>query len=230
MTPLVERLPQDRTIFVPDMLGHGGRPVPDGHTLAEIVADLIAQCDAQDIGRADWFGYSFGGFVALWLAAHRPERVRSIATLAAKFVYDDRTVDHLTHLVSMERLGREDSPRAKALAVTHHPQDWTRVARNNGALYASFRDAPPLAHDELRQIAAPALLLAGQRDPIVSASETQLIAELLPNARAKLFAGSSHPLPAAPLDAIARDLTRFTADPERAVRVGKVDLLRFRFG
>lgn len=230
MAPLIELLPAGMPVFAPDFLGHGGRPVPDGHSLADIADDLIAQCDAQGIEQADWFGYSFGGFVALWLALHHPARVRSLTTLAAKFWYDDRTVDHFTYLVRPERLSREGNPRAAQLAELHAPEDWRRVALNERELYASFRDNPPITEQQLRGLTLPALLIAGTADPIVSSSETSRIARLLPNAKAHLLPGSSHPLPDAPLADIVRALTRFLADPAAMAATGKVSLAGFGAG
>jgi pimeloyl-ACP methyl ester carboxylesterase len=229
MQPLAERLVGKVPMFAPDMIGHGGRPMPAELTLTAIATDLIEQCDKQGVGRAHWFGYSMGGLIALWMAAHWPERVRTVTTLAAPFSFDEQRLDHIAYLMDPNRLSRQGNPRAAQLAKTHHPQDWVPITRANGALYESFRGAPPLSHDQLRGITQPTLILGGLRDPLVPAQEMQLLARLLPKAIYRPFAGSAHPLAQTPLEGIAARLTRFMADPEKALRADRVKLLEFRW-
>ena len=59
-----------------DLRGHGASDMPDAHYRAEDMAeDLLALLDALNISRAHLVGHSFGGLVALHLAARWPERV-----------------------------------------------------------------------------------------------------------------------------------------------------------
>ena len=45
------------------------------------------------ITRADIFGYSMGGYVALHAARRHPERIGSIMTLGTKFAWDTPTAE-----------------------------------------------------------------------------------------------------------------------------------------
>src|SRR5262245_65815367 len=49
--------------------------------------------DGAGITRAPFFGYSMGGYVALYLALHRPERVDRVATLGTKLRWDPQTAE-----------------------------------------------------------------------------------------------------------------------------------------
>nr|WP_258558415.1 alpha/beta hydrolase [Sphingomonas horti] len=225
MAPLTDRFPPQAQLFVPDLLGHGGRGLAPELSVAAIAADALRQCDEHGLGRADWFGYSFGGLVALWVAAHHPERVRSVATLAAKIAYDERAVSHVTHLLDSERLAA--IPRGTQLASTHAPQDWRALAQVNRAMFARFASEPPLDATALRQVHQPVLLMASLEDPLVTAAETRALAHVLPNAMTGLFPGSCHPLPQAPLDTVLRTLARFRADPDGMVRAARSALLSY---
>jgi len=222
---LTDRIPPGVRVFVPDLLAHGGRALVPELSIPMLAADLLRQCDDAHIGQADWFGYSFGGLVALWIAVHHPDRVRSIATLAAKVIYDDDAVAHVTHLLDPARL--ETIPRGAALAVTHAPQDWRALARTNRAMFERFATEPPIDPDALRRVEKPVLLMAGLKDPLVAGAETGALVRLLPNAITGLFPGTCHPLPRAPLDIVLRTLTRFRADPEKMVRSARVNLLSY---
>lgn len=62
-----------------DNRGHGGSAVPDGPMTMETVAsDALAVLDAVGAERASVIGLSMGGMLALWLAAHHPDRVDKV--------------------------------------------------------------------------------------------------------------------------------------------------------
>lgn len=59
-----------------DCRGHGRSGVPPApYTIEDLGADALAVLDAVGAERAHLCGESLGGLVALWLAAHHPERV-----------------------------------------------------------------------------------------------------------------------------------------------------------
>jgi pimeloyl-ACP methyl ester carboxylesterase len=225
MAPLTDRIPEQTRVFAPDMLAHGGRPLQPRLSVAAVADDLLDQCDAAGIAEADWFGYSFGGLVALWIAVHHPARVRSVATLATKLAYDERAIAHVTHLLDPERLA--GIPRGAALAETHAPQDWRALALTNRAMFETFRSEPPIDVEALRQLDRPVLLMAGMKDPLVTAAETRALAQMLPNAVTGLFPGTCHPLPQAPLAAVLRTLSRFRAGPDAMIRSARSGLLDY---
>ncbi|HEX5476803.1 MAG TPA: alpha/beta fold hydrolase, partial [Burkholderiales bacterium] len=130
LAPLAEPLRAFAAVETPDLLGHGGRPVPERFSVAEFAADVLAYLDARGIERAVLFGYSFGGYLALYLARRFPERVRALCTLAAKYVFDEATVKHFSYLADPDRLRRPGNPRAKQLEQAHAPQDWVAITNN----------------------------------------------------------------------------------------------------
>jgi pimeloyl-ACP methyl ester carboxylesterase len=229
MQPLLERLGRERPVIALNWLGHGGRPVPDRFTIEDIGADLIAQCDERGIGAAHWFGFSVGGLLALWLAARHPDCVLSVATLTAKFIYDEAAVAHATHLTNAGRLLRSNPARAEALERMHAPQDWQELIVKVRDMFVAFAEAPPLTREEVQRIRQPVLAFGALEDPLVPAAEVRELASLLPNATPALFPGSAHPLAQAPLDTIARTLLGFIEDPSRLERNARVRLTEFRW-
>ena len=216
MAPMIERLPPEVAVESPDLLGHGGRPTPDAWSVAEMADDLAQGLDQRGVGPAFFFGYSFGAYLALYLASRFPERVRGVCGLAAKYVYDAQAVSHLTHLLDPERLSRPGNPRAEQLARTHAPQDWRTVTLNNRAMFTALGDEPALSDADLRAITAPVLLLSGETDQLVPKAETLALGKLLPRARVGLFPGAAHPLEETPLPSIVQTLLIWMAQVEAA--------------
>ena len=216
MEPLT-RLLRDRIEVRPvNLLGHGGRPVPDGYTVAELAEDVIAWLDQSGIRRAHIFGYSFGAYLALYLARHFPARVRSAATLAAKYVYDHRAVRHLTYLTSPGRLAQPGNPRPAEMTRDHYPRDWTRITRNNRALFTELGREPALGEDDIRAIEAPVLVMSGETDPLVPIEEARALTGLLKRWRLGTFPGPAHPLPTTPLPGVADTIVRFIAEVDES--------------
>jgi esterase len=68
-----------RTVFLPDLAGHGlSPPLPPGADLATFAGDLL---ETLGDGPLDLVGHSLGGRVALAAARLAPERVRSLMLL-----------------------------------------------------------------------------------------------------------------------------------------------------
>ena len=73
-------------VYSLNLQGHGGNPTTDRafqiEDFAEQVLDFMA---SEHLVRASFFGYSMGGYIALYLSLNQPEKVDRIFTLATKF-------------------------------------------------------------------------------------------------------------------------------------------------
>jgi pimeloyl-ACP methyl ester carboxylesterase len=96
---VARQLRQRFTVTTYDLRGHGASDMPpSGYGVADMSDDLAGLMDALGIERAALVGHSYGGVVALRVAALRPERVTRLV------VADSR----LNSLQPLQRLG--DSP------------------------------------------------------------------------------------------------------------------------
>jgi pimeloyl-ACP methyl ester carboxylesterase len=226
MAPLARPLSAWFDVRTPDLLGHGGRPVPDGYTLEEMADDVVEWLDREGIGPAYLLGYSLGGYLALYLARHHPQRVRGIAGIVVKHVFDEVSVGHITYLADPERLARPGNPRKDELIAVHGEENWINVTNNTARLFQRFGQTAPLSDEDLRAIATPVLLLSGDRDPLVPEGHSRALAELLPNSRLGLFPGPAHPLKMVPILDLTRAIKGFLDEVEhdRFTPGGVIDL------
>lgn len=71
-------------VVAPDLRGRGGSDKPaTGYTIADHAADVVALLDALGLGRVVLGGHSFGGFLAIYIAVHYPERVTLLVVIDA---------------------------------------------------------------------------------------------------------------------------------------------------
>jgi lipase len=73
-----EELPGLR-VLAPDLRGHGRSPWDPPWSVAQHVEDLVGTLDDAGAARAAVVGHSFGGLIALALAAAHPDRVGALA-------------------------------------------------------------------------------------------------------------------------------------------------------
>ena len=214
MEPLAKALRPYFDVRALNLLGHGGRPVPDGYSLEEMSEDLIAWLDAEGIGQCDLLGYSVGGTIALHAARHHPRRVRAFGAIAAKHVFDRPAVDHVVYLSQPERLARPGSVRKEQMERAHGADNWEKVALNTCELFRRMGEAPPLGDEDLRETTPPALIVCGEKDPLVPLEDARRMAELLPSGRLATFPGGAHPLGNVPLGLVARAFRDFIRQVE----------------
>src|SRR4051794_20213735 len=175
-----------------DMRGHGrsGKPHEDAaYTTEAFVSDVEAVLDACGVESAHYFGYSFGARVGFALAASRPGRIRTLASLGGTWRALDGQVGDLFfpgYLEALERGGMEAFIEGWA-ARAGHPLDPVTVhafrTNDAAALAAYFRQGarlPGLAEGEVGRLRLPALLLAGSRDH-PRAEHARRAAELMPH-------------------------------------------------
>jgi len=68
--------------------GHGGKPMTETKlSIALFADDVLDYIGKNRIVRANIFGYSVGGYVAVYIAKYRPVKVNHIITLATKFYW-----------------------------------------------------------------------------------------------------------------------------------------------
>ena len=79
LTPVIERLAERHTVFIPAMPGFNGTPRHASVTSMIGLAGLMAEFAQRVIGgKFDVVAESFGGWIALWLAAKHPDLVEHL--------------------------------------------------------------------------------------------------------------------------------------------------------
>lgn len=174
----------------------------------DMADDAFAILDGYAIGRAHLVGMSLGGMIAQLAALKHPQRVLSL-TLIGSSAFDEDDPDLppidpalLAHFATM---GDLDWSNREAV-IGFHVETW-RISAGAGACFdeARARDLAEREYDRalipqsamnhamlgggeawrgrLGEIAAPALVIHGQNDPVLSFAHGSRLASGLPSAR-----------------------------------------------
>lgn len=214
----VEPLAARHAVLTFDHRGTGGTPATDARLSTRLFAsDALGLIDALGLEAAHVLGHSMGGRVAQWMALDRPERVRSLilaATGPGQFRADrpvTRGVPVHTAVGLVER-GYERYMREHVAATFFTPEFAREHPEVVDALHRSFwQDRPDLESylrhvvarqehqtaDRLSEIAAPALVLIGDRDTAamgtgVHTEQSDFLLAHLPNATKRVVEGGAH--------------------------------------
>jgi pimeloyl-ACP methyl ester carboxylesterase len=193
----VPALARSFTCHLPDARGHATTawdPAAGLH-LDDLVADLVALLDALALPAVHLVGFSMGGATALATAVAAPERVRSLVLVGTATEREPRT-SVIRHLADADRIERQDPAWAAALARRHDPAQGEGAWRRLMPAIATFVAAQePLSPAALRRVEMPALVVVGDRDPIVPVGQAWALARQLPDARLFVVPGCPHEVP-----------------------------------
>ena len=202
--PQMEALTASLRVLRYDHRGHGGSPVPPGpYSLAELGGDLLALLDILELPRVRLGGLSLGGMVAMWVAANAPERVESLALLCTSAqlgppsMWRDR--------VSAVRQGGVAAIADAVLDRWFTPEFTARHAGVVGWARRMLVTTPDEGYvgccaaietmdlvPSLSTISAPALVIAGERDPATPPPHLEQIAAGIAGSRLEVLPDVAH--------------------------------------
>ncbi|TAM58819.1 alpha/beta hydrolase [bacterium] len=225
-----------------DLHGCGGSEKgPGDYRIGELARQAVGVLDAVGIERAHLVGHSLGAKVALAAAVLAPERVRALVLEATPaFALDlPWELRLLTTPLLGEALAACATPWSVRLA-THraflrmvHPESRTWTPERHRRLPVDEPDPRAMVagwmhlargialqrehpfEERYASVEAPALVIAGERDPNVPAAQAERLARTLPRARLRLFARAGHVPHAECEREFTAEVLRFFEESER---------------
>lgn len=183
-------LAKNRQVIAFEQQGHGhtadiaDRPF----TFEQSADDAAGLLRHLNIGKADIFGYSNGGNIALQIAIRHPDLVRKLVVESAMFNHDGSDPGFWK---SFEHAKLDDMPpelREAYLGVAPHPEDLPTFFAKSVQRMLNFKDWSP---EDMQSINAPTLVVTGDHD-IVRPEHAVLMFRLLPNAQLAVLPGTDH--------------------------------------
>lgn len=190
--------------------GHGGKPFPSGKfSIDGFSLEVLQFMEEAELENSAFFGYSMGGYVALNLAAKHPEKVSRIFTLATKFDWKPESAQKEIRQLNPEKIREKIPAFAQLLEERHKPNLWEDVVEKTAQLLFDLGENPPINEAVLQQIQLPVCIGIGEEDNMVTLSESENAAALLPNGSLKRLAGFKHPLEQTDPEVLAQAIRAF---------------------
>ncbi|MGH7369967.1 MAG: alpha/beta fold hydrolase [Candidatus Methylomirabilaceae bacterium] len=164
----------------------------------EYAAHVDALMERATLPSASVLGHSFGGRVALALAARYPHRVRDLVLVASAGIRPRRGPDYYLKTataklakgcLSLPVFGRVGSRIVSGLSDWAGSRDYRRAGRMRATLVRLVNED---LRDLLSSIRAPTLIIWGDRDRDVPRSSMEIMARRIPGARLEILEGAGH--------------------------------------
>ena len=203
-TPVIDGLARQMQVIRPDLPGSGRSPT-SGRPSLEDIADQVARAlAALGIGRANFAGHSLGTIVCFHIALRNPRLVKTLALVGPLLAPAESGRQGLRDRAAMAR-AQGMQPIADAVvqattaAATRRDQPVTvalireMLMRQDAEGYARLCEAlADAAAPDVAPIKCPTLLLAGDEDPIATATGTRAIGARLAGSRTRVVAKCGH--------------------------------------
>ena len=187
-------LARNRQLITMDLQGHGctadiDRPL----TFEQNAEDVVQLLQHLQIGKADFFGESFGGIVAMLIAARHPELVRRVAIYGTMLgnraeVTRPQSVSEFARLTPDHRSIQYQRESYQRLAPD--PAQWPILFAKSGRMAMAWQG---FASETLKLIQAPVLIAAGDHDVLSPVLDHHLaMFRQIPNAQLAIIPDAGH--------------------------------------
>jgi len=203
----IDALSDSFRIIAPDLRGHGQSPAPRGvYDMDLLASDVCALLDDLGIERAAWVGHSMGGYVLMAALRRHPRYVRG-AALVATHPLPDSPDKRLQRMQSAEVvLSEGPSDLALSMMAVLFAPKFDRQSPAARDIYELMATTPafgvagalrgmaarPDSVETLRQIAVPAVVIAGAEDQVVKLAVAEEMARSMPGAALVRIEGAGH--------------------------------------
>ncbi|MGV9695840.1 bifunctional 3-oxoadipate enol-lactonase/4-carboxymuconolactone decarboxylase PcaDC [Streptomyces sp. NPDC003470] len=202
----VPELAQQWRVFRFDLPGHGGAPAHAAGSVADLTARLLATLDGLGVQRFGYAGCAFGGAVGIELALRHPERLASLALIAAspRFGTADefRQRGVIVRTNGLDPIARSAPERwftggfaAAQPAITEWAVQMVRTTDPGCYIAACEALAAFDVRGELGHVGVPTLVLVGSDDQVTGPAEARTLVAGIPDARLAVVPGASHLVP-----------------------------------
>lgn len=168
-------------------------PYQNAFTVESLSENLMSFIRSEGLNQTPVFGYSLGGYVALYTASVFPEWKVPIITLGTKFDWSPQTVNEKFGFLNPETIENEWPALAQSLSQIHGAY-WKSLVCHTQNMLTELGNNPPLTKAVTKNISNPVLILRGELDRMVGKEESVRMASGLKNGLFKSIPQITHPV------------------------------------
>jgi esterase/lipase len=175
--------------------GHGkGTLWPQEFRIDLFARDLEDYIKKHSLTDLTVFGYSMGGYVALYhMANFEDSPISSIFTYGTKFNWSSSSVSKELPLLNSEHLIEKFPEFVEKLAVKHGDR-WKLLVHSTAHMIQNLEKLDGLTREDVEDIMIPVTLMLGDQDRMVTSEETNSTSEWLKHSEVRTISHSKHEL------------------------------------
>lgn len=189
----VELKQQGYNVFTLSFSGHGQTPFTTYFGIEQFALELEQFIKGNNLDKPTVFGYSMGGYVALYLAHRNPTILENIITLGTKFEWSPEIAQKEVKMLDSKTIIEKVPKFAEALQK-RHGQDWELLLQKTAEMMLSLGNKNVLFLTDFTTIENKVLIGLADKDNMVSLEETIAVYKKLKNGAMYMLPNTKHPI------------------------------------
>jgi pimeloyl-ACP methyl ester carboxylesterase len=194
LKPLADVLAVSYDVHLYDFSGHGGKPINTAYSIELFAEELLQVRKKLDAADVAVFGYSMGGYVAMYAATLQQDAFNKITTLATKFDWNVESAKKEANMLQVASIEQKVPAYADVLKARFAPGDWKVALQHTADMMMRLGEHPLLTEHNIKKISIPVSLGIGDRDKMVSLQETLSVYKWLSNGSMFMLPDTPHPI------------------------------------
>ncbi len=189
----VELKQQGYNVFTLSFSGHGQTPFATNFGIEQFALELGQFINENKLNQPTVFGYSMGGYVALYLAHRNPSILGNIITLGTKFEWSPEIAQKEVKMLDSKTI-IEKVPKFVEALQKRHGKDWELLLQKTAEMMLSLGNKNALSLTDFASIENKVLIGLADKDNMVSLGETTAVYKQLKNGAMYMLPNTKHPI------------------------------------
>jgi len=178
-------------VFTLSFSGHGQTAFQTNFGIEQFALELEQFIKTNNLDKPTVFGYSMGGYVALYLAKHQPTLLGNIITLGTKFEWSPEISAKETKMLDSKTIIEKVPKFAEALQK-RHDTNWQLLLQKTADMMIDLGNKNVLSLNDFASIENKVLIGLADRDNMVTLEETTAVYKQLKNGAMYMLPNTKH--------------------------------------
>ncbi len=188
--------------------GHGQIPFQDNFSIEQFALELEQFIAKNNLEQPAVFGYSMGGYVALYLAKQNPGLLGNVITLGTKFNWSPEIAQKEIKMLDAKAIA-EKVPKFAASLKERHGEAWEALLGMTAEMMIALGAKNCLSAEDFSAIENKVLIGLADKDNMVSLEETVAVYKQLKNGSMYMLPNTKHPIETVNAALLAKTITQF---------------------
>lgn len=197
--------------FVPytvNFSGHGGRSIQSALSISLFAGELKSFIEEKKLYKPHVFGYSMGGYVALYMASEDPEILGHIITLGSKFRWSEAIAEKEIKNLNPEVI-RVKVPKFAESLQKRHGDNWELLLSETAEMMIAMGKQNPLSAERIARVTNKVMIGLADKDSMVTQEETVEVYKGLSDACMYMLPNTKHPIETVDTELLASLILKF---------------------
>jgi esterase/lipase len=209
LEPLAVELKQKGyNVFTLSFSGHGQTPFATNFGIEQFALELEQFITTNHLDKPTVFGYSMGGYVALYLAHRNKNILGDIITLGTKFEWSPEISAKEIKMLDSKTIIEKVPKFAEALQK-RHGQDWELLLQKTAEMMLNLGNKNVLSLNDFTSIENKVWIGIADKDNMVSLEETTSVYKQLKNGAMYMLPNTKHPIETVNVGLLSQIFSRF---------------------